>query len=72
MPVQYRVDLAETGRPFPHYWELCIGSCHAALILRADMQEHMRKQAAEPGMSDIFGLHMLAEAAPICEMFPFR
>lgn len=43
MPVQYRVDLAETGRPFPHYWELCIGSCHAALILRADMQEHIKK-----------------------------
>ena len=43
MPVQYRVDRAETGRPFPHYWELCIGSCHAALILRADMQEHIKK-----------------------------
>jgi xylan 1,4-beta-xylosidase len=25
---------------FPHYWEECVGSCHAYTALRADYQEH--------------------------------
>lgn len=43
MSVKYSVDLKSRGRPYPHYWEFCVGSCHAATLLRADVQEHIRK-----------------------------
>ncbi len=49
MAIQYGVHLAEEGRPYPHYWELCVGSCHAATILRADVQEHIRRAHREIG-----------------------
>ena len=49
MAIQYSVDLAEKGREFPHYWELCVGSCHAATLLRADVQEHIRMAHREIG-----------------------
>ena len=41
--MNYTIDLNEKSRPYPHYWELCVGSCHAATLLRADVQEHIRK-----------------------------
>ena len=43
MSVRYSVNLSDAGRAFPHYWELSVGSCHAATVLRADVQEHIRK-----------------------------
>ncbi len=49
MAIQYGVHLAEEGRPYPHYWELCVGSCHAATILRADVQEQIRRAHREIG-----------------------
>ncbi len=49
MPVQYAVDLAQQGRPFPHYWEFCVGSCHAATILREDVRNQIRKAHKEIG-----------------------
>ena len=49
MAIQYGIRLKEEGRPYPHYWELCVGSCHAATILRADVQEHIRKAHREIG-----------------------
>ncbi len=49
MAIQYGIHLKDEGRPYPHYWELCVGSCHAATILRADVQEHIRKAHREIG-----------------------
>ena len=49
MAIQYGVQLTEAGRPYPHYWELCVGSCHAATILRADVQEQIRRAPREIG-----------------------
>ena len=43
MAIQYSVDLKAPARPYPHYWEFCVGSCHAATLLRADVQKHIRK-----------------------------
>ena len=43
MAVQYTVDLKAPARPYPHYWEFCVGSCHAATLLRKDVQDHIRK-----------------------------
>ena len=53
MAIQYSVNLSEKGREFPHYWELCVGSCHAATLLRADVQEHIRKAHREIGFQYI-------------------
>lgn len=49
MPVQYSIDLTAPARPYPHYWEFCVGSCHAATILREDVREHIRKAHRECG-----------------------
>lgn len=44
-----KIDLNEKGRDFPHYWELSVGSCHAATLLRADVQEQIRKAHKDIG-----------------------
>ncbi|MBQ8073213.1 MAG: beta-xylosidase [Clostridia bacterium] len=49
MAVQYGINLKEEGRAYPHYWELCVGSCHAATVLRADVQEQIRRAHREIG-----------------------
>ena len=49
MSVTYEIDLNQTGRPFPHYWELCVGSCHAATVLREDVRRQIRKAHEECG-----------------------
>lgn len=49
MSVQYSVDINQKGYAFPHYWEFCVGSCHAATILRADVQKQIRKAHKDIG-----------------------
>lgn len=49
MSVRYSVDLDQPGRAFPHYWELSVGSCHAATILRADVQAQIRQAHKDIG-----------------------
>jgi len=40
---EFALDLLGPSRPFYHYWELCVGSCHAATALRADWQEQLAR-----------------------------
>lgn len=49
MSAKYTINLNEEGREFPHYWELSVGSCHAATMLRADVQEHIKKAHRDIG-----------------------
>lgn len=49
MSVSYNINLKAPGRPYPHYWEFCVGSCHAATILREDVRQQIRKAHAECG-----------------------
>lgn len=49
MSVGYRIDLTQRGRPYPHYWEFCVGSCHATTILRDDVRQQIRKAHREIG-----------------------
>ncbi len=49
MDVKYRIDLTQNGRPYPHYWEFCVGSCHALTILREDVRNQIRKAHEEIG-----------------------
>ncbi|MBH9989065.1 beta-xylosidase [Lactobacillus sp. M0392] len=36
--------------PFPHYWEMCVGSSHAYTALRADYQEQLTKVHQDMGI----------------------
>ncbi|MGN0998319.1 MAG: beta-xylosidase [Faecousia sp.] len=49
MRAEYQINCLEEGRPFPHYWEHCVGSCHAATLLRSDVQEHIRNAHRDCG-----------------------
>ena len=49
MAIQYSIDLKAPARPYPHYWEFCVGSCHAATVLREDVRQHIRKAHNECG-----------------------
>ena len=53
MSVQYSINTGEQTTDFPHYWELCISSCHAATLLRADVQEQLRRAHDEIGFKYI-------------------
>ena len=47
--IELEVDLTDTATPFRHYYEMCVGSGHAALALRADWQAQLRKCREELG-----------------------
>ncbi len=49
MKANFCVDMNLKTTPFPHYWELCIGSCHAYTALRADYQRMLMKAHDELG-----------------------
>jgi xylan 1,4-beta-xylosidase len=46
---EFTLDLNGQGKRLDHYWELCVGSCHAATALRADWQEQMTRCRRELG-----------------------
>jgi xylan 1,4-beta-xylosidase len=39
--VSFRVNLTSNTDVWPHYWEECVGSGHAALGLRPDWRAHL-------------------------------
>ncbi len=47
--IEFIVDAAAKGTPFPHYWEHCVGSCHAIMGLRPDWREQLEKSHRELG-----------------------
>lgn len=53
MGIEYRIDCSGEGRAFPHYWEYCVGSCHAATLLRADVQEQIRRAHEDCGFERV-------------------
>ena len=73
MSIQYAVNLKEEGRPYPHYWELCVGSCHAATILRADVQAQIRRAHREIGFKYLRFHGLLDDdmSVVIAPMMPF-
>ncbi|MHA1731804.1 MAG: GH39 family glycosyl hydrolase [Promethearchaeota archaeon] len=40
--VHIAFDCRAVGVPFPHFWEVVVGSGHAALYNRRDLQEHLK------------------------------
>ncbi|MCK4260158.1 MAG: hypothetical protein KAX49_14365 [Halanaerobiales bacterium] len=50
---EFRINAKESGKSFPHYWELCVGSCHAYTALREDYRQQLRKTRKELGFKYI-------------------
>jgi xylan 1,4-beta-xylosidase len=42
MTIHITVDTQTERTPFPHFWELCVGSCHAVMGLRADWRRQLK------------------------------
>lgn len=53
MAVAYKIDCEEAGYAYPHYWEYCVGSCHAATVLREDVREQIRKAHKDCGFTHL-------------------
>ncbi|MBA4383397.1 MAG: beta-xylosidase [Anaerolinea sp.] len=49
MTVEFSIDPKSKGRPFAHYWEQCVGSCHAIMGTRQDWREQLEKSHRELG-----------------------
>jgi xylan 1,4-beta-xylosidase len=43
MTIQITIDIQGERTPFPHFWELCVGSCHAVMGLREDWRRQLKK-----------------------------
>lgn len=49
MTVEFNLDLCAKITPFHHYWEHCVGSCHAIMGTRQDWREQLEKSHRELG-----------------------
>lgn len=49
MAVEFSIDLKSKGTPYEHYWEHCVGSCHAIMGTRQDWREQLEKSHRELG-----------------------
>jgi xylan 1,4-beta-xylosidase len=45
----FELNAQSKTRPFPHYWELCVGSCHGTTALREDYRRQLEKCSRELG-----------------------
>lgn len=64
--ITFSVDANSSGNPFPHYWELCIGSCHAVMGLRSDWREQLEKSHRELGFQYVRFHGLLDDAMNVC------
>jgi xylan 1,4-beta-xylosidase len=64
--IEFIVDATEKGSPFPHYWELCVGSCHAVMGLRTDWREQLEKSHREVGFQYVRFHGLLNDEMSVC------
>jgi xylan 1,4-beta-xylosidase len=67
MTVEFLVDTTIPGKPFPHYWELCVGSCHAVMGLRQDWRDQLEKCHHELGFQYIRFHGLLNDEMSVCK-----
>jgi xylan 1,4-beta-xylosidase len=60
------VDLSQPATPFPHYWEYCVGSCHAALGVREDWRRQLRRCHDELGFRTVRFHGLLCDDMSVC------
>jgi xylan 1,4-beta-xylosidase len=66
MTIEFLVDTTITGKPFPHYWELCVGSCHAVMGLRQDWRDQLEKCHRELGFQYVRFHGLLDDEMSVC------
>ncbi|WP_054023841.1 GH39 family glycosyl hydrolase [Bacillus sp. FJAT-28004] len=49
MAINLTLDMTNEGTSFPHYWETCVGSCHAYMGLREDWRRQLKKAHMDMG-----------------------
>lgn len=71
---QLLVDSSQAGTPFNHYWEQCVGSCHAVMGLRADWRAQLEKSHRELGFRYVRFHGLLDDVMSVCvrESDPFH
>lgn len=47
--LEFRIDAHAPTSPLSHYWEKCVGSCHAYTALREDYRNQLRKAHEDAG-----------------------
>ncbi len=67
MTVHFSVDAQSAGKPFAHYWELCVGSCHAIMGTRQDWREQLEKVHRELGFQYVRFHGLLDDAMSVCK-----
>jgi xylan 1,4-beta-xylosidase len=66
MTIEFFVDTTLAGTPFPHYWELCVGSGHAVMGLRQDWRDQLEKCHRELGFQYVRFHGLLDDAMSVC------
>lgn len=64
--VCFKIDSKDTGTEFVHYWEKCVGSCHAYTALRADYREQLEKAHRELGFEYVRFHGLLDDEMSVC------
>lgn len=64
--IEFVVDATSKGGPFPHYWEQCVGSCHAVMGLRSDWREQLEKSHKELGFQYVRFHGLLNDEMGVC------
>ena len=67
MTVEFFIDAKSTGKPFSHYWEWCVGSCHAVMGLRQEWREQLKKVHRELGFQYVRFHGLLNDEMSVCE-----
>lgn len=50
---EFQISTSGAARPNDRYWQFCVGSCHAAMALRADYQQQLRRVHDELGFQRV-------------------
>ena len=66
MPLTFSIDPHAAGSPFPHYWEHCVGSCHAVMGLRADWRRQLESCHRDLGFQYVRFHGLLDDAMSVC------
>lgn len=66
MAATFTVDLNGPTTPFPHVWELCVGSDHAAMGLREDWRRQLKQCRDELGFRYVRFHGLLNDDMSVC------
>ena len=70
MTTEFIVDTKDAGSAFPHYWEQCVGSCHAIMGTRADWRAQLEKCHRELGFQYVRFHGLLNDEMSVCKKDP--